>query len=79
MPGLCGRPSVDELVKAYQRGEHIMARGASRFRQTDLVRAIKAAKAAGEEVSKIEVDAGGKLRIILGKPVEAQSGPGSRE
>lgn len=50
-----------------------MARGPSRFRQTDLVRAIRATKAAGEEVSRIEVDSAGRLRIILAKPADAPS------
>jgi hypothetical protein len=38
------------------------------FRQNDLTRAIKAAKAAGEQVSKVEIDKDGKIIVTIGKP-----------
>jgi hypothetical protein len=40
-----------------------MARGPVTFRQSDLVRAIKGAKAAGLEVAKVEIDRAGKIVI----------------
>jgi len=45
-----------------------MARGPLTFRQRDLVRALKGAKAAGLEVSKLEIDTNGKIVVIIGKP-----------
>ena len=44
-----------------------MSRGPATFRQSDLTRAIKAAKAAGIEVVRIEVDKDGKIAIITGR------------
>jgi hypothetical protein len=41
------------------------------FKQCDLVRAIKAVRKAGLEVSRVEVDKDGKIVIISGKPDEA--------
>jgi hypothetical protein len=45
-----------------------MARGPLTFRQHDLVRALKGAKAAGLEVFKVEIDKEGKIVVIIGKP-----------
>jgi len=45
-----------------------MGRGPLTFRQQDLVRAIKGAKAAGLEVSKVEIDNNGKIVVIIGRP-----------
>jgi hypothetical protein len=45
-----------------------MARGPLTFRQRDLVRALKSARAAGLEVSKVEIDKDGKIVVIIGKP-----------
>jgi len=44
-----------------------MARGPLTFRQSDLVRALKSAKAAGLEISKVEIDKDGKIVVIIGK------------
>ncbi len=44
-----------------------MARGPLTFRQCDLVRAIKGAKAAGLDISKVEIDKDGKIVVIIGK------------
>jgi hypothetical protein len=39
------------------------------FRQSDVVRAIRATRAAGLEVARIEIDKGGKIIIIIaGQP-----------
>lgn len=46
-----------------------MSRGPSTFRQTDVTRAIKAAKAAGVDVSRIEIGPNGRIVITAG-PVE---------
>jgi hypothetical protein len=44
-----------------------MARSPLTFRQRDLVRALKGAKAAGPEVTKVEIDKDGKIVVIIGK------------
>jgi hypothetical protein len=49
-----------------------MARGSSTFRQRDVTAAIKAARAAGVEVARVEVDKDGKIVVITGKPDEAE-------
>jgi hypothetical protein len=46
-----------------------MARGRLRFRQKDVVRAVKAVKAAGIEVGRIEISPDGTITIRPGKPV----------
>lgn len=38
----------------------------SAFRQNDLVKTLKAAKAAGIEVARIEIDPDGKIVAVLG-------------
>jgi hypothetical protein len=45
-----------------------MARGRLTFRKRDLVRALNGTKAAGLEVSKVEIDKDGKIVVIIGKP-----------
>ena len=44
-----------------------MARGPLTFRQRELVRALKGVRAAGLEVSKVEIDKEGKIVVIIGK------------
>jgi hypothetical protein len=44
-----------------------MARGSLTFRQRDLVRALRGAKAAGLEIAKVEIDKDGKIVVIIGK------------
>jgi hypothetical protein len=43
-----------------------------RFRQADIARAVKGAKAAGMSVSKIEIDTDGRIVIISGVTHEYQ-------
>ncbi|MGC2415899.1 MAG: hypothetical protein WA459_24790 [Stellaceae bacterium] len=46
-----------------------MARGPATFRQRDVAAAIRAAKAAGCEVVRVEVDKAGKIIVVTaGKP-----------
>ena len=44
-------------------------RRSSLFRQRDITAAIKAAKAAGEQVARVEVDRDGKIVIITAREV----------
>lgn len=44
-----------------------MARGAPHFRQTDLTRALKGARAAGIEVARVEIGPDGKIVIWPGQ------------
>ena len=44
-----------------------MARGPTTFRQRDATAAIKAARAAGLEVARVEIGKDGKIVIITGK------------
>lgn len=48
-----------------------MARGICTFRQRDVAAAIKAARAAGVEVARVEVDKDGKIVVVMGKPPES--------
>jgi hypothetical protein len=43
-----------------------MGRACAAFRQADVVRAIRAAKAAGVDIRRIEIDPNGKIVIIVG-------------
>jgi hypothetical protein len=49
-----------------------MSRAAQRFRQSDLVKAIKAAVAAGLSVARVEVSPEGRIIVIAGKPGQGQ-------
>jgi hypothetical protein len=50
-----------------------VSRGAHTFRQSDVVRAIKAVRAAGEQVARIEIDRDGKIVLSIGAPGHAQA------
>lgn len=42
-------------------------RGPSTFRQRDVTAAIKAVRAAGEEVAGVEIATDGRIRVIVGR------------
>jgi hypothetical protein len=44
-----------------------MSRGPCTFRQTDVARALRAARAAGLVVDKVEIDRAGKIVIVAAK------------
>ena len=48
------------------------------FRQSDLTRALKGARAAGIGISRFEIDKDGKIIVVIGKPTEAPE-PNSTE
>lgn len=48
-----------------------MGRGKCAFRQRDVTRLVKAIKAAGEQVGRVEVDNDGRIAIIARKPSDA--------
>jgi hypothetical protein len=56
-----------------------MPRGRQIFRQTDVTRAIKATKAAGEEVARVEIGPDGSIIVIVAKaeapPIAAAADP----
>ena len=47
----------------------------SAFRQNDLTKALKAAKAAGSEVARIEIAPDGKMVVVLTTDATAQEEP----
>jgi hypothetical protein len=47
-----------------------MARTKSLFRQQDATRAVRAVRAAGLEVQRVEIDKDGKITVVPGKPQE---------
>jgi hypothetical protein len=51
-----------------------MTRGPLKFKETDLVRAIKSAEKAGRQVVRYEVTKTGSVIIHLGNPDEQQPG-----
>jgi hypothetical protein len=44
-----------------------MARGPSKFTQSDITRAVKGVVAAGVDVIRVEVDTSGRIIVIAGK------------
>jgi hypothetical protein len=46
----------------------------SRFKQTDITRAVRAVVAAGVEIREVMVDANGAIRVITGKAGAAPIG-----
>ena len=54
-----------------------MSRGAHTFKQSDLTRALRGAKAAGVEVSRIKIAKDGTIEIkVLEETVEAEANKG---
>lgn len=45
-----------------------MSRGRHTFKQSDLIRALRSAKAAGIEISRIKISNTGEIEIDAGKP-----------
>jgi hypothetical protein len=45
-----------------------MSRAAHEFKQTNVVKALKAARTAGLDVHRFEIDRAGKIVVITGKP-----------
>ncbi len=45
-----------------------MTRAACTFREADVRRAIRAVTAAGLEVARVEIEPGGKIIVVAGKP-----------
>jgi hypothetical protein len=48
-----------------------LSRGPTTFRQRDVAAAIRAAKAAGLDVARVEVDKAGKIVVVTAKGVGA--------
>lgn len=55
-----------------------MARGTLAFKQTDVTRALKAAKAAGLEIGRVEIARDGRIVIIPGSPDKGRQGDEER-
>jgi hypothetical protein len=47
-----------------------MSHGPQRFWKRDVVRAIKAARAAGVPIARVEVDKDGKIIVVAGEPAK---------
>jgi ribosomal protein L25 (general stress protein Ctc) len=51
----------------------------SAFRQSDLTKALKAAKAAGSEVARVEIAPDGRMVVVMTKDVQAHMATGEAE
>jgi hypothetical protein len=51
-----------------------MARAPSTFRQQDVTKAVRAAKAAGVRVARVEIDRDGKIVIVTADELERREG-----
>ena len=49
-----------------------MSRGKALFLQTDVTRALKAVRAAGDDVARVEIEQG-KIVLVLERPLEDRS------
>jgi hypothetical protein len=45
-----------------------MSRARQTFRQRDVTKALKGAVASGLDISGVEIDTDGKIRVLVGKP-----------
>lgn len=66
------RDRVRAAYAAAQQGVWGLSRVAGTFRRSDLTRAVKAVKAAGEEIARVEIDPYGKIVIITGKGTDTR-------
>ncbi len=48
-----------------------MSRAPSNFRQNDVTRALKGARAAGVEIARVEIGKDGQIIVVAGKPETA--------
>jgi hypothetical protein len=53
-----------------------LSRRTATFRQTDLTRALRGARAAGVEIDRIEIDKDGRIIVIAAKSTEENTGAG---
>jgi hypothetical protein len=56
-----------------------MARHKAAFQQGDATRAMRAVHAAGLEVARVEIEKGGKIVVIPGKPEQSAPAPAADE
>jgi hypothetical protein len=47
-----------------------VSRRPSKFRQTDLTRALKGARAAGVEIARVEIDNDGRIIVVAALPTD---------
>jgi hypothetical protein len=52
-----------------------MPRAPQKFRETVVTRAIKAVRAAGEEVARVEIDRDGRIVVVIGREAPPASNP----
>lgn len=50
----------------------------STFRETDVKRAVKAVRAAGVEIARVEIEKDGRIIVVPGKPTESQDANAER-
>jgi hypothetical protein len=56
-----------------------MRRAKLKFKETEMSRAIRAASKAGVRISRVEVDANGKISVVAARPGEGEFCRGGRE
>ena len=60
------------------RGRKVLdvSRRPSTFRQTDLTRALRGARAAGVEIARVEIDKDGRIIVVAAMPTDEHSDVG---
>jgi hypothetical protein len=51
-----------------------LSRRPSKFRQTDLTRALRGARAAGVEIARVEIDNDGRIIVVAALPTDGNGG-----